>query len=333
MTNCLIIGAGLVGLSTAYELQNSGFNITVVDNEKDGQASKAAAGLLFPLSPWKNSKYMQDLCISGHQEYSILYKNLNNKDRKKINLQKKDLLIFGEDVKSAVSWYRNKDFIQSEFYEENLNSVEKNIKNNYKNFLIIKNIHTVDPINLINYYKKYLEKSNVKFKKETIQDVYSYIELKENLIYDFIIIAAGSWSNQIIKEHKIALKPIKGQLLHLKTEKKLLDKVLLHDSNYIVPKENNTIIVGATIEDVGFNNKLSTDAENYLRDILANTFLNNFKILDEKFFYGFRPRLATDIPYIKTDPNNSRIVYNFGHYRYGILTAISSAKIVKNLIT
>ena len=74
MTNCLIIGSGLVGLSTAYELQNSGFNITVVDNENDGQASKAAAGLLFPLSPWKNSKYMQDLCISGHQEYSILSK-------------------------------------------------------------------------------------------------------------------------------------------------------------------------------------------------------------------------------------------------------------------
>ncbi len=59
MARCLIIGSGLVGLSTAYELKKNGFDITIIDDEKPGQATKSAGGILFPLSPWENSKYIQ----------------------------------------------------------------------------------------------------------------------------------------------------------------------------------------------------------------------------------------------------------------------------------
>ena len=64
MTKCLIVGAGIVGLSTAYELKKKGFDVTIVDNNKKGQSSRAAAGILFPLSPWENLQYMQELCLS-----------------------------------------------------------------------------------------------------------------------------------------------------------------------------------------------------------------------------------------------------------------------------
>ena len=63
MTKCLIVGAGIVGLSTAYDLKKKGFDVTIVDNNKKGQSSRAAAGILFPLSPWENLKYMQELNI------------------------------------------------------------------------------------------------------------------------------------------------------------------------------------------------------------------------------------------------------------------------------
>ena len=77
MTKCLIIGSGLVGLTTAYELNKQGHKVTIVDNNQKGQASKAAAGLLYPLSPWLNSERMQELCINGHQEYNKFFENLS----------------------------------------------------------------------------------------------------------------------------------------------------------------------------------------------------------------------------------------------------------------
>ena len=56
MTECLIIGSGIVGLVTAYELRKSGCKITVIESQRSGQASKSAAGILFPINPWENKK-------------------------------------------------------------------------------------------------------------------------------------------------------------------------------------------------------------------------------------------------------------------------------------
>ena len=89
MTKCLIIGSGLVGLTTAYELIKQGHNVTIIDNSQKGQASKSAAGLLYPLSPWSNSRYMQEICISGHQEYNSFFKNLSINEQKEISIEKK----------------------------------------------------------------------------------------------------------------------------------------------------------------------------------------------------------------------------------------------------
>ena len=49
--------------------------------------------------------------------------------------------------------------------------------------------------------------------------------------------------------------------------------------------------------------------------------------------FGFRPYADKNEPYVSLDPNNKKIIYNFGHYRYGILTAIPSAQIVKRLVS
>ena len=56
MTECLIIGSGIVGLITAYELRKSGCKITVIESRRSGQASKSAAGILFPINPWEKKK-------------------------------------------------------------------------------------------------------------------------------------------------------------------------------------------------------------------------------------------------------------------------------------
>ena len=191
----------------------------------------------------------------------------------------------------------------------------------------------MNPASLINFYKKKLLNLKVIFKKDNIKNIYNYIDLKKNHSYDFIIITAGSWSNEIINKKDIQIKPIKGQLLHFRTKKKLLNNVLLFDNHYIIPRYDNNIVVGATTEDVGFRNDTTKEAETYLKEFISNIFSSNIHMEDLKCTFGFRPYSVNDKPYINTDSDNDRIIYNFGHYRYGILTAISSARIVKNLIT
>tara|TARA_B110000444_G_C18827680_1_gene591270 strand:- start:1169 stop:2170 length:1002 start_codon:yes stop_codon:yes gene_type:complete len=333
MTECLIIGAGIVGLSTAYELKKQGYKVTVIDGDKIGKSSQSAAGILFPLSPWENSKYMQNLCISGHNEYNIFYKNLNLQDKKKISFEKKNLIIFGKNINLARNWYKKNNFVDSNYYDNKLNLIEKNIKEVYKNYLVVKNINILNPLSLINFYKEKLKNLGVIFKKDNIYHIHDFVDFPENHIYDFIIVTAGSWSNEIINKKDIKIKPIKGQLLHFKTKEKLINNIILFDDYYIMQRHNNNIIVGATIEDVGFNSNITKEAKNYLKEAISRIFLKAIYIGELTHTFGFRPYSINDKPYINVDSINNRIIYNFGHYRYGILTSIVSAKMVKNLIT
>ena len=111
MTNCLVIGAGIVGMTTALKLAENGKNVTILDCKNKGQASNNAGGILFPLSPWNDSKFMQELCISGHDEYNKLFLRLSGDKKKSINFTKSNILIFGKNLISASKWYRNNNFV------------------------------------------------------------------------------------------------------------------------------------------------------------------------------------------------------------------------------
>ena len=332
MTKCLIIGAGIVGLTTALELKRNGYDVTILDAEKEGRSSKSAAGIMLPLSPWKNSKTMQDLCALGHQEYYKFFNNLSNEDKKIILYDKKNILIFGDNLESSKKWYHNNNYIKSNFFEKKLNIEEDNIRGEYENYLKVKGIYIIDPVSLILYYKKKLKQKNIKFIKEDVNEIHNYVNLKKNKYYDFFVVTAGTWSNEILENNEIILKPIKGQVINIKTNKKIIDNVLFYNDYYIIPKGETNLLVGATVEDVGFDNSITKEANSYLLKSLSEIFSSELSISNITQSFGFRPYTNTDSPYIKNDSQNKRIIYNFGHYRYGILTAIPSAKIVKKLM-
>ena len=60
-----VIGSGMTGLVTALSLSKYEYEVTIFSSNIKGEASKAAAGILFPLYPWKNSENMVQLCLKG----------------------------------------------------------------------------------------------------------------------------------------------------------------------------------------------------------------------------------------------------------------------------
>ena len=112
----------------------------------------------------------------------------------------------------------------------------------------------------------------------------------------------------------------------------MIENILIYENYYILQKKNNEVIVGSTLEDVGFEEGVTESAKDYLMKPLSDIFLDKFDILSSKQTYGFRPYSNQEEPYVCLDSNNSRVIYNFGHYRYGILAALPSAKIVNKLI-
>ena len=333
MTKCLIIGSGIVGLITAYELKKSGCDVTIIDKQKPGQASMSAAGILFPLEPWENKKYMQDLCIAGHNEYNKFFKNFTSLEKEKIGYEKKSILLFGEKLDLARKWYKERKDVKSKYTNEMLNTLEKSIKQKYEKFLQIPDINIINPRKFSFFLKNLLLKDGVKFSNEEIDKLDKFLKKKNSNLYDFIIVSAGTWSNSILDKKNIKMKPIKGQLLHIKTNKKLINNILIYKNYYIVQREDNEIVVGATLEDVGFDTDLTESGKNFLEECLSDLLLERVETSNLEQTFGFRPYADKNEPYVSLDPNNKKIIYNFGHYRYGILTAIPSAHIVKRLVS
>ena len=76
VTRYIVVGAGILGASTAYHLAKTGAEVTVVDREDQGQATEAAAGIVCPwLSQRRNKKWYQ-LVRGGAKYYPDLVQSL-----------------------------------------------------------------------------------------------------------------------------------------------------------------------------------------------------------------------------------------------------------------
>src|SRR5699024_10500136 len=76
MKNVVIIGGGIVGAATAYELIQKNIEVTIIDSEKKGRATSAAAGVICPWMTQRRNQAWYTLARNGALYYEDLIKQL-----------------------------------------------------------------------------------------------------------------------------------------------------------------------------------------------------------------------------------------------------------------
>jgi glycine oxidase len=151
---------------------------------------------------------------------------------------------------------------------------------------------------------------------------------------DHVVVATGSWSGEIasLDAPARAVRPIRGQLLELAWTGAPLSHVIWGRDCYVVPWRNGTILVGATVEDVGFDERTTAagvrDLLNAVCELLPDAWRATF--LDARA--GLRPATSDELPIIGPSPAIDGVIYATGHFRNGILLAPLTAAIVADLI-
>jgi glycine oxidase len=145
-----------------------------------------------------------------------------------------------------------------------------------------------------------------------------------------LVIAAGSWSG--VLAGATAVKPIRGQLLQLRWTGPPITHVLWGESCYIVPWVDGMLLVGATVEDVGFDERVTVSGMHTL--LAAASAL--LPAVGEATFVearvGLRPATPSGLPIIARSTEHHSVVYATGHYRNGILLAPLTAHLVADLV-
>lgn len=152
---------------------------------------------------------------------------------------------------------------------------------------------------------------------------------------DRVVLAAGSWSGEIPIEalDPAPVKPIRGQLLHLIWPgQPVLRRVLWSSECYIVPWPNGRVLVGATVEDAGFDERATAAG---VRDLLEAACTLVPQLWQASFVearVGLRPASPDGLPMIGRAAAVPQVIYATGHYRNGILLAPLTAQLVADLV-
>ena len=149
---------------------------------------------------------------------------------------------------------------------------------------------------------------------------------------DVVVLAAGAWSREIggiPPAHLPPVRPIKGQMLALRMDRAapLLRHVVWLPRGYLVPREDGRLVIGATVEERGFDDTLTAGGllallEGAWRAVPA---IEELAIVET--WVGFRPGSRDDAPMLGPSGIDGLVVAT-GHHRNGILLTPLTAGVV-----
>jgi glycine oxidase len=150
-----------------------------------------------------------------------------------------------------------------------------------------------------------------------------------------VVLAAGSWSGDISIDGvsaPVPVRPVRGQLLTLTWLGSRLRRVTWGSRCYLVPWDDGTVLLGATVEEVGFDERATVagvhgllDAARQLLPVAESAEFKGARV-------GLRPATADGLPIIGRSRALPSLVYATGHYRNGILLAPLTATVVADIV-
>lgn len=146
-----------------------------------------------------------------------------------------------------------------------------------------------------------------------------------------LIVAAGSWSDSLGFE-PVGVRPVRGQLVRLRWPGHLPAHILWAHDCYIVPWKDGTILVGATVEDVGFDERVTAEGVRNLLRAVSRVLPGAADATFVDARAGLRPASSDGLPVMRPSERSSRVIYATGHYRNGILLAPLTARRVAELV-
>jgi len=149
---------------------------------------------------------------------------------------------------------------------------------------------------------------------------------------DAVLLAAGGWSGELADSMEISLpvQPVKGQIVLLQSEPGTVRHIVKHDRAYFVPRSDGRILVGASMEMVGFKTGNTVSEVQSMLNALTRLLPGLGEATIERQWMGFRPGSADGLPFIGPVPERPGLWVASGHYRNGVALAPVTAHIISH---
>lgn len=350
MTEVLIIGGGVIGLAIARQLHRKGVaKVKILERGEVGrESSYAAAGMLAPNAETDRIDEFFRFCHDSNKLYPDFARELFEETGVDIELERSGTLYTAfndsdvSEIRRRYEWQKPAGLAVEHLNAETTRKVEPFVSPDVREALLFPNDWQVENRKLLAALRKYAEINRIEIIENT--EVVGLINengkitgaktVNQKIAARTVIAASGAWTS-LLETNGFSMprvKPIRGQIIVFQTAKRLFQRVIYSPRGYLVPRLDGRILVGATVEDAGYEKTTTEAGIAFLRGIALEIApsLVNLNIAEK--WAGLRPFAADNLPVLGAFPGIENLFVATAHYRNGILLAPKTAEIIADKI-
>jgi glycine oxidase len=322
--NVSVVGGGVIGLSIAWRLAQRGDAVTLHDPAPGSGASHVAAGMLAPVTEVHyGEQALLELNLESARRYPAFVAELEGATELPTGYQPCGTLVVARDgddlaaLEHLAAFQRDLGLDVTKVRAGICRELEPGLAPGVRGGLLVAGDHQVDPRLLVVALIDACHRQGVRFVAEHVT------QLPEA---DVVIVAAGCWSAQI-EGVDVPIRPVKGQLLRLRG-KAGIERNIRGVEVYIVPRSDGEVVVGATVEERGFDTTVTAGAVHDLLRAAVELVPDVAELELVEASAGLRPASPDNQPVIE---RRGDVIIATGHYRNGVLLAPLTADLVVEL--
>ncbi len=345
----VVVGAGVVGCAVAYELARRGATVRIVDDRPAGMgATQASAGILAPYVEAREGSPLLELAARSLDLFDAFHAGVSEASGIAVPYRRSGLLSVALQDDTARGFDRAAGLLAARGVAASILDrravcdAEPRLTAEARAGLLIPSYGFVAAADFTRALGVAAERSGATFvatgrvrslsagtaglRIETARDVISARH---------VVLAAGSWAGQIQvvgAPTPVPVTPVRGQLLHLSWDGPPLRRVIWGERCYLVPWDDGTLLVGATVEHVGFDERTTTAGVSELIDAACALVPHGWTAALKSARAGLRPSTPDGLPVIGPSRALPGLVYASGHYRSGVQLAPLTARLVADLV-
>jgi glycine oxidase len=324
----LVIGSGALGLAMAGALLARGEHVTVLERGPVGRESTwAGGGILSPLCPWDYPDELNRLALRGMGLWAGLAEELQRATGVDPQYSRCGMLVLPPfDMGKALRWCE----------AHGMQALER------EGGVLLPEVAQARNPRLLAALRARVEKLGGRIVEHC--EVQRIVEeggrvghlatTQGEFRAGAYIVTAGAWSRQLLGALalQVDIKPIRGQMLLFKFDQPPLPHIVLKEGLYLIPRLDGHLLVGSTLEDVGFDKATTAEARDSLR-ARAEALLPGLRGMPlVQHWAGLRPGSPDSLPTIGRHPQLENLYLNSGHFRYGVTMSPASVEVLLNVI-
>ena len=343
-SDIIVVGAGVVGCAVAYELARAGASVQVVEERATGMgATWASAGILAPYIEAEGSEFLE-LTVRSLRLFDEFIGRVSAESGIAVAYHRTGTLQVATDPAQMAVFRNRAAQLEAQgvqlavLDEQTVRAEEPHLGGDVCGALLVPGHGFV----AVDDYTRALAAAarhhgaqiieGGRVRRVTGRAGEIVVETDRGpLSADAVVMAAGTWSGHIEiagVRARVPVRPVRGQLLRLAWRGVPLRRVTWSERCYLVPWTDGTLLVGATVEEAGFDEQATVAGVRDLLDAACEAVPHAWTAGFLGARVGLRPATPDGLPIVGASRAVANLMYATGHYRNGILLSPLTAKLV-----